>query len=243
MLTMGTVTHSYRRGPTALDGLSGELSGPRVAVLGPNGAGKSTLLGLVATSLALQSGSLVVVGYDLTDRTDRRRHRHRLGVMPQSMGLPAGYTCREFLRYVAWMREVAPSEVDAAAEEALAAVDLQARADTRISTLSGGMRQRLGLAQALVNDPALVVLDEPTVGLDPRQRSELRDYLRRLDRPLVIATHLVDDVAALADDVLVIDEGRAVFAGPLVEFCAGLTPTAETVEQAYLALVPAGDRP
>ena len=242
MLRVGGVRHTYRQGRVALDSLSAELSGHRIAVLGPNGAGKSTLLGLLSTSLLLQSGTLSINGHDLADRDERGRHRQRLGVLPQAMGLPAGYTCRQFLQYVAWMRQVSGRELDPAVDRALEAVDLSERAASKITTLSGGMRQRLGLAQALVNDPALVVLDEPTVGLDPRQRVELRTYLRRLDRPLVVATHLVDDVAALADDVLVIEQGKALFAGPLTVFCQGQPPTAETVEQAYLALVPAEPR-
>lgn len=239
MLALSDVRHTYRHGQVALDGLSAELPGRRLAVLGPNGAGKSTLLGLLSTSLVLQSGSVRVNGHDLADPGERRQHRERLGVLPQAMGLPGGYTCRQFLQYVAWMRQVPTGQLDPAVDRALEAVDLAERADSKIKTLSGGMRQRLGLAQALVNDPALVVLDEPTVGLDPRQRVELRTYLRRLDRPLVVATHLVDDVAALADDVLVVEQGRALFAGPLTVFCEGRPATAETVEQAYLALVPA----
>lgn len=232
-----SLRYSARR--WALSGVDAELDGDVVAVLGPNGAGKSTLLGILSLQLAPTAGTFSVGTFDIGDKGAANSFRRRLGFMPQHLDLFPGYTCREFLRYVAWMREVRGDAIENSVSRALALVDLVHAGDLRIKVLSGGMRQRLGLAQALVNTPSLLILDEPTVGLDPRQRAEFRERLRDLDCQIIIATHLVEDVAALADTVLLIDEGRAQFAGSLPEFCGVATPTAEDVERSYLARVPA----
>jgi ABC-2 type transport system ATP-binding protein len=242
--SLGLHDISFRYSPRswALSGLEAELDGRVLAVLGPNGAGKSTLLGILSLQLDPTAGTFTVGGRAVSRRDLADDYRRRLGFLPQHLDLFSGYTCREFLRYVSWMREVPARAIESAVSRSLALVELEHAADLRITTLSGGMRQRLGLAQALVNTPGLLILDEPTVGLDPRQRAEFRDLLRNLDCQIIIATHLVDDVAALAESVLLIDEGRTRFAGPLAEFCGVATPTAEDVERSYLSRVPASVR-
>lgn len=224
--------------------MSASFTAPVVAILGPNGAGKSTLLRILATQSMAGTGFFSVDGKPVTRGPALNEYRQRLGWMPQSLGMFGGYTCAEFLRYVAWMREVPARRLESAVDEALEKVHLSDRRDTRISVLSGGMRQRLGLAQAVVNTPTMLILDEPTVGLDPRERAEFRAYLRALssDCQVVLSTHLVDDVAAVAGEVLVLGQGRVRFAGTLALMC-GLGEasrlTAAEVEDAYLRLVPA----
>jgi len=194
-----------------------------VALLGPNGAGKTTLLRLLSTAEPVQSGGIRIGGHSLSDPYGRTVVRRRLGVVPQGSPIREGLRCRDFLAYVAWLRDVPAQNADREVARALDAVELSDRATDRVKTLSGGMKQRLLLAQALVGAPAILVLDEPTVGLDPRQRHGLRGLLARLahDVTLVIATHLVEDVAALAGDVVLLDEGRVGFCGSVRELVGG----------------------
>ncbi|MFT3877992.1 MAG: ATP-binding cassette domain-containing protein [Propioniciclava sp.] len=218
----------------ALDEVDLCLSARSVALLGPNGAGKSTLLGLATTVLPVQRGRVAIQGSDLGRRDGRAAARRVLGYVPQSMSLPGGWSCEEFLAYACWMHQ--QTDYRAGVERALAGVGLGDQANSKIRTLSGGMRQRLCVAQALVHRPEVLIVDEPTVGLDPLQRVRLREVLKGLDCQLVVATHLVDDVAALAEHVVVLDAGRVVYDGSIEGLCSG-TVSAATVEDAYVALV------
>lgn len=237
MIRVEAVSFAYG-GARALAGVDLTLTADRVALLGPNGAGKSTLIGLMTTVRKLQDGSIVVGDADLSDRHGRAAVRRRIGYVPQSMALPLGWTCEEFLAYACWMH--GEPDFRRAVPDALALVDLADRADSKIRTLSGGMRQRLCVAQAIVHRPSVLVVDEPTVGLDPLQRVQVRNVLAGLDCQLVIATHLVDDVAAMAEYVVVLDEGSVVFSGDIATMCGGVV-SAEAVEAAYLRHV-AGER-
>lgn len=234
MIEIRAVRHQYG-GRVALDGITETLRSQRIALLGPNGAGKSTLIRLLATLTPVQAGSVVVDGSDLSQGSQQVSLRARLGYVPQSMVLPSGYTCAEFIAYAAWMRGV--NSVGSEVSRCLDAVGLAGRRDERISALSGGMRQRLCVAQALVNDPTLLIVDEPSVGLDPQQRVQLRETLRSLECQLVLATHLVDDVAGLAEEVLVLDDGHVAFHGSITQLCGGREVTAAAVEEGYLQCV------
>lgn len=241
-LQLDGVTYAYRRDEPVLRSVTCSFTSPAIAVLGPNGAGKSTLLRLLMTASSPQQGSFRALGWSSSEREGLRDFRRQLGVMPQSLRILGGYSCLEFLHYVAWLREVPTEVAERNVEDALGAVDLWDRRDQRVKELSGGMRQRLGLAQALVNRPGLLVLDEPTVGLDPRQRIEFRKYLTRLlpKTAIVLATHLVEDVAAIAQEVLVLDAGVVRYAGPLTELSGvrdGGELTGKDIESAYMRLV------
>lgn len=187
-----------------------------VALLGENGAGKSTLLRLLATVTRPKAGWLEVVGHPAAGRRGRREIRRRLGYLPQEFSMPGFVRCQDYLSHVAWLKDVPAGERGAAVAAALAAVDLRHRAGDRIGQLSGGMRRRLGIAQALVNRPALLLLDEPTAGLDARQRIRIRDCIRSIATAgvcVLLATHLVEDAGYLADRVLMLDGGQLVFDG------------------------------
>lgn len=203
--------------------------------MGPNGAGKSTLLKLIATVLPGQKGKVLLSGHDLSTRAGRVAARRDLGYVPQSMSLPLGWSCEEFLAYACWMH--GESEYRTSVGRALSGVGLSGRATSRIRTLSGGMRQRLCVAQALVHQPSVLVVDEPTVGLDPLQRVRVRELLMSLDCQLVVATHLVDDVAAMGQQVVILDAGRVVFNGDISTLCGGREVSAAAVEAAYVARV------
>ncbi|MCE6997354.1 ATP-binding cassette domain-containing protein [Saccharothrix sp. S26] len=234
------VSHRYGNA-TALHEVHIEFPIGVTAVLGPNGAGKSTLLGLLSTALRPQSGSVTVNGVD--SARNRKAYRRNLGFLPQGFTLPGNLTVAEFLALTAWQRLVPRGERRAAVDAALRAVDLTHQRDAKISQLSGGMHRRVGIAQAIVNRPGVLLLDEPTVGLDPRQRRGLRDLVSELGvgRTVVLSTHLTEDVAATSDRVVVLDEGTIRFDGTVDELTGGRNKTASEIDAAYELLVTTGD--
>jgi ABC-2 type transport system ATP-binding protein len=199
----------------AVDGLDLAMGTGVHGLLGPNGAGKTTLVRALATVLRPAGGELTLLGQRIGDRADLRGLRRRIGYLPQAFGFYPRFTVREFVEYLAWLKEMPAAEVPGAVQRAIERVGLADRADDRMRTLSGGLVRRAGIAQAIVNDPRVLLLDEPTAGLDPDQRLAFRALLRELaqDTCVVVATHLVEDVVAACTDVLLIDAGRLVFGG------------------------------
>ncbi len=197
--------------------------GPGVfGLLGPNGAGKTSLLRMMATVLQPSSGSLRLLGRDPGRFDQRREIRRRLGYLPQNLGYYPGFTVVEFVEYFALLKEMPPARIPAAVATAVERVELGERAKSKLRTLSGGMLRRVGIAQAIVNDPELLLLDEPTAGLDPEQRVQFRTVLRELGETstVVVSTHLVEDVGAACTEVALMDRGNIVFRGTPDELAA-----------------------
>jgi ABC-type multidrug transport system ATPase subunit len=191
-------------------------TGPGVfGLLGPNGAGKTSLLRMMATAVPPSSGSLRLLGRDPGGYRPRREIRRRLGYLPQNPGYYPGFTVAEYVEYFALLKEVPPARIRVAVATAIDRVELGDRRKARLRTLSGGMLRRVGIAQAIVNDPELLLLDEPTAGLDPEQRVTFRALLRNLGQraTVVVSTHLVEDVAAACAEVALMDRGRIVYHG------------------------------
>ncbi len=215
---------SRRYGATqALDQVELTIEPGITGLLGPNGAGKTTLLSILATVNEPDSGQVSVFGWDPRDATERLEIRRRLGYLPQELGYHRHFTVAAFLNYVAILKEI--TDRRSRAEEVarvLAAVGLEHRARTRIRALSGGMRQRLGIAQALLGQPELLILDEPTAGLDPEQRLRFRELLSGLpgDPVILLSTHQADDIAAICPSVIILLQGRVQFAGAPAELAA-----------------------
>ncbi|MFC1437621.1 ATP-binding cassette domain-containing protein [Streptacidiphilus sp. N1-10] len=190
--------------------------GPGVfGLLGPNGAGKTSLLRMMATAVPPSSGRLRLLDRDPGRYGPRREIRRRLGYLPQNPGYYPGFTVAEYVEYFALLKEVPPARTRAAVATAIDRVELGDRRKARLRTLSGGMLRRVGIAQAIVNEPELLLLDEPTAGLDPEQRVTFRSLLRDLGQraTVVVSTHLVEDVAAACARVALMDRGRIVFHG------------------------------
>ncbi|MEV7228120.1 ABC transporter ATP-binding protein [Polymorphospora sp. NPDC051019] len=203
----------------AVNGLDLALDTGVHGLLGPNGAGKTTLMRALATVVKPAGGRLSVLGVDVTGRGDLRRMRRGLGYLPQHFGFYPRFTVREFVEYMAWLKEMPKSDIPGAVQRAIDRVGLTDRADSRMKTLSGGMLRRAGIAQAIVNDPRVLLLDEPTVGLDPEQRLDFRELLRDIgsDSCVLVSTHLVEDVAAACTDVVLVNAGRLVWQGTTAE--------------------------
>jgi ABC-type multidrug transport system ATPase subunit len=198
-------------------------TGPGVfGLLGPNGAGKTSLLRMMATVIPPSSGSLRLLNHDLGGYGPRREIRRRLGYLPQHLGYYPGFTVAEFVEYFALLKEVPSGRVSAAVAAAVDRVDLTGKAKAKLRTLSGGMLRRAGIAQAIVNEPQLLLLDEPTAGLDPEQRVAFRALLRDLGQAatVVVSTHLVEDVGAACTEVALMDQGKIVFHGTPAELTA-----------------------
>jgi ABC-2 type transport system ATP-binding protein len=189
-------------------------------LLGPNGAGKTTLLRLLATALAPTHGQVSVLGLDPQAPAERTDIRRRLGYLPQEVGFPRGFTAFAFVDYVALLKQwTQPAARHAEVRRVLHLVGLSDLGPKRIRALSGGQRRRVALAQALLGSPPVLILDEPTAGVDPEQRVTLRTVLAELARTsiVVLSTYQTEDVAALCERVVVLDRGRVCYDGPVTE--------------------------
>ncbi|MEV4325096.1 ABC transporter ATP-binding protein [Microbispora rosea] len=205
---------------TALDGLDLTVPGGMYGLLGTNGAGKTTLMRVLAGVLPPTAGTVGVGGHDLTTRTGRLAVQRRLGYLPQDLGLYPDLSAQEFLDYVGLLKGLD----DTAARrrqigELLDMVGLADAATRKLRGFSGGMRRRVGIAQALLGDPALVVVDEPTAGLDPEERIRFRTLLASIaaGRTVLLSTHIVEDVAQTCRDTAVMARGRVVFNGQVAD--------------------------
>jgi len=220
-IELTNVTRSFGRN-RAVDGVSLEVGPGVFGLLGPNGAGKTSLLRMIGTVLSPSSGEIRLLDRDPKNAAQRREIRRRLGYLPQNLGYYPAFTVVEFIEYFALLKDMPPARVPKAVATAVERVDLGARARARLRTLSGGMLRRVGIAQAIVNEPDLLLLDEPTAGLDPEQRVGFRALLRDLGQTatVVVSTHLVEDVGAACSEVALMDAGRIVFRGTPAELVA-----------------------
>ena len=206
----------------AVAGVSLQADAGVFGLLGPNGAGKTSLLRMMATVLPPTSGRLRLLDRDPGSYAPRREIRRRLGYLPQNLGYYPGFTVAEFVEYFALLKEMPPGQVPQAVATAVEQASLGDKARAKLRTLSGGMLRRVGIAQAIVNGPELLLLDEPTAGLDPEQRVAFRALLRDLGQraTVIVSTHLVEDVGAACTEVALMDAGKIVFHGTPDELIA-----------------------
>ena len=217
-INIQNVSMTYPSGKQALQNLSLELRSPSlIGLLGPNGAGKSTLMKLLVAALLPTSGSILVDGQPLL-KTERQL-KAQLGYLPQDFGYYPGFTGEEFLWYMGALKGLPKAQARRRAKELLELVGLSQAAKGKIKTYSGGMKQRLGIAQALLGHPKLLVLDEPTAGLDPKERVRFRGLIASLGKQsiVLVSTHIVSDLAHIADVILLMKDGRIIHQGPASE--------------------------
>lgn len=211
-ITLQELNMTYPNGKKALQGVSASLDSPSlIGLLGPNGAGKSTLMKLLVAGLLPTGGAIRADGEPLTKC--ERAYKARLGYLPQDFGLFDELTVEQFLDYMGALKGLRSGRESIRA--VIEAVHLGEKRRARIRTLSGGQRQRVGIAQALLGAPPLLILDEPTVGLDPEERIHFRNLFSRTaqDRLVLLSTHIIEDVQSVCDRLVVIDHGQILFTG------------------------------
>ena len=209
-------------------------------MLGANGAGKSTLMNLLTDNVKRDSGEILYDGKEILKMGGS--YLEKVGYMPQQQGLYDSYTGRRFLAYMAALKEIPRKAVAVEVDRVAAVVNLTAELDKRLSAYSGGMKQRLLLASALLGDPKLLILDEPTAGLDPKERVRLRELLADMakDRIILVATHVVSDVETVATKVILLRAGKIVDAAPVPELIEKYAPD-QGLEDVYLNVFGEGD--
>ena len=209
-LSIERVGKKYRGGVHALDAFSLDLGPGVLGLLGPNGAGKSTLMRILATVTRPSEGRVQWNGVDIVAKPDTVRAV--LGFLPQDFGVYPNLSAQEFLEYIAAAKGIAARAARTRIDELLVLVNLTDARKRQLGGFSGGMRQRVGIAQALLNDPQLLIVDEPTAGLDPEERVRFRNLLSELggERIIILSTHIVSDVEATATHIALINKGKLV---------------------------------
>lgn len=198
---------------TAINNMSFSLCNGIYGILGPNGSGKSTLMNILTDNMTRTAGRILLDGKEILK--NKTEYRRSLGYMPQYQGYYETFTARSFMMYIAQLKGISKKQAAKETEQLLTLVDLENDMDTKLAGFSGGMRQRVMLAQAMLGDPAILILDEPTAGLDPKERINIRNLIaeKSENRMILIATHLINDIECIADEVLMLKKGELIAQG------------------------------
>src|SRR5260370_24044382 len=225
-ITINQLNKVYRGGVHALNEVDLTIPNGMFGLLGPNGAGKTTLMRILAGILRPTSGSLNVGSFDGNTEKGRTSIKRILGYLPQDLGVYPDLSAREFLDYVGILKGMDERKVrQLRVEELLELVSLSEVASRKLKTFSGGMKRRIGIAQALLNDPRLLIVDEPTAGLDPEERIRFRNLLSDLggDRIVLLSTHIVEDITQTSRNLAIMKRGKVVFQGTTTELVGETT--------------------
>lgn len=218
MLTVNNVSKSYGKFSVLKD-INIEFKNGVYGLLAPNGAGKTTLIKMLATLLFPDEGEILYDGIDILAMGDE--YRDILGYLPQEFGYYKNYSPRRFLHYLSALKGIDKKRSKERIEELLKLVGLENVGDKKMRKFSGGMIQRVGIAQAMLNNPKILILDEPTAGLDPKERVRFRNLLAELSREriVILSTHIVSDIESIANEIIMIKEGRILYKDTLKNIC------------------------
>ncbi|GAA2944542.1 ATP-binding cassette domain-containing protein [Glutamicibacter bergerei] len=242
-LAMENLSFSYPRSAVLLQNLNVVFGPGRTALLGPNGAGKSTLIALLATVLSHKSGYIALNDSDSSvPATNLRKYRQQISWLPQDFVPVGGLTVQDHVTYSAWLNGASRREAKRRAPAAISQVGLTEMAQSKATALSGGQQRRLGLAGALAHDAKVILLDEPTAGLDPNQRDRFQTILQGIDpeKIVLVSTHQTEDIDGTFDRICVLDKGQQKFHGSVFEFMAfgeSETDPRDKIRSAYGRLV------
>lgn len=208
-LTIENITKIFKD-KSALNDINLELTTGVYGILGANGSGKTTLMRVLASVMKPSSGRVLLNGQDITDMNEK--YRELIGYLPQHVGYYKNFTAEKFLKYIAALKGLPKEETNEKVEEVLELVGLTEYRKKKIGGFSGGMKRRIGIAQALLNDPKILIVDEPTAGLDPKERIRFRNLLSKIstNRIVLLSTHIVSDIEFIAKEVLILKDGHLV---------------------------------
>jgi ABC-2 type transport system ATP-binding protein len=208
-LTIENITKTFGD-KSALNDINLELTTGVYGILGANGSGKTTLMRILASVMKPSSGRVFLNGQNIVDMNEK--YREQIGYLPQHVGYYKNFTAEKFLKYIAALKGLPTEETNGKVEEVLDLVGLTENRRKKIGGLSGGMKRRIGIAQALLNDPKILIVDEPTAGLDPKERIRFRNLLSKIstNRIVLLSTHIVSDIEFIAKEVLILKEGQLV---------------------------------
>lgn len=232
MLQLCQISKEYKE-KKALEKVSLELGNGIYGLLGPNGAGKSTLMNIITGNLKPSMGTVLWNQEDIQKLG--KTYRNIIGYAPQQQGLYDTFTGRRFLAYMAALKGIRKEDLIAEIDRALSYVNMQDAADRKIGTYSGGMKQRILIAQAMLGNPKIIILDEPTAGLDPKERVRIREGIAKLgkDKIMIVSTHVVSDVETIADQIILLKSGSVLDCDKVEQLCEKYNH-ADSLEEVYM---------
>ncbi|RDY29347.1 ABC transporter ATP-binding protein [Romboutsia weinsteinii] len=221
MLQIKNITKKYGDF-TALENINMEFENGLYGLLAPNGAGKTTLIKMLSTLIFPTDGEILYEGKEIVSMDEE--YRNLLGYLPQDFGYYKNYSPNKFLMYIASLKGIETSKAKARIKELLKLVALEDVADKKMKKFSGGMIQRVGIAQALLNNPKILILDEPTAGLDPKERARFRNILSELsrDKIVIVSTHIVSDIESISNEIIMIKDKQLLYKDRIENICQKL---------------------
>ena len=229
MIKINNLSHKYGN-HTALKDISLNIECGMIGLLGENGAGKTTLMKLLSTLDKVQTGQIVVDEVPLIPK-NYTKIRKKIGFMPQEFGFYSEFTVIQMLEYICLLENVKAKEIPDKIKDVLTTVNLTDKRKKKTKSLSGGMKRRLGLACAMINEPDILIVDEPTVGLDPEERIKMRNFLKKysLNKTVILSTHIIEDISSICDELIVISKGSLLYEGKLDELVLRSPQTYEVI--------------